>query len=64
MDVLIALLVVSTAQTAALLTDLRQVAGLVAAFVAAIAAARLGWHGTDRVLARRSKADRSKTGKD
>ncbi|GLZ04017.1 hypothetical protein Acsp03_14830 [Actinomadura sp. NBRC 104412] len=58
MDVLVALLVMSTAQTAALLTDLRQVIGLVAALVTAIAAARLGWHGTDRVLARRSRADK------
>jgi hypothetical protein len=57
MDVFQTLLAVSVTQTGALLGDLHQVIGLLAAIVAAIAAARLGWHGTDRVLARRSRTD-------
>jgi hypothetical protein len=57
MDALVALMAVSMAKTVSLLTDLRQVLGLIAAFVVAIAAAQLGWHGTDRVLARRSRTD-------
>jgi hypothetical protein len=57
MDAFMALVVMSLTQTASLLTDLRQVLGLVAAFVVAVAAAQLAWHGTDRVLAWRGRTD-------
>jgi hypothetical protein len=57
MDAFVAMVVVSLTQAATLLTDLRQVIGLVAAFLLAVAAAQLGWQGTDRVLARRGRTD-------
>ncbi|MEU5989087.1 hypothetical protein ABZ806_08920 [Spirillospora sp. NPDC047418] len=57
MDVLLALMLRSIYLVDSLLMDSRQVIGLVAAFVAAMLAAQLGWHGTDRVLAWRSRSE-------
>ncbi|MER7543749.1 hypothetical protein ABTW95_12180 [Spirillospora sp. NPDC127506] len=57
MDVLLALILRSVYQVDALLMDSRQVIGLVAAFLAAVLAAQLGWHGTDRLLARRQRSE-------
>ncbi|MFD0900169.1 hypothetical protein [Actinomadura sediminis] len=57
MDTLTMLMLSAVSQANALLLDARQVIGLVAAALAAMLAARLGWHGTDRVLARRSEDD-------
>ncbi|MFA1549042.1 hypothetical protein [Actinomadura chokoriensis] len=57
MDVLLALMLRSVYLVDALLMDSRQVIGLVAAFLAAVLAARLGWHGTDRALARRQRSE-------
>jgi hypothetical protein len=56
MDVLLALMLRSIYLVDSLLMDSRQVIGLAAAFVAAVLAAQLGWHGTDRVLAWRSRS--------
>ena len=50
MDVLVTLLVASVTQTTTLLAESRQMIGLGAAILAAILAAQLGWHGTDRML--------------
>lgn len=41
----------TVSQTAALLMEGRQVIGLLAAALAAMLAAQLGWHGTDRLIA-------------
>ncbi|WP_433329123.1 hypothetical protein [Spirillospora sp. CA-294931] len=57
MEALIALFLGNVVQTTALVTELRQVVGLVAAALAAMIAARLGWHGTDRVIAWRERTD-------
>ncbi|GAA1810775.1 hypothetical protein [Actinomadura chokoriensis] len=57
MDVLLALMLRSVYLVDSLLMDSRQVIGLLAAFVAAMLAAQLGWHGTDRVLAWRSRSE-------
>ncbi|WP_396446643.1 hypothetical protein [Actinomadura sp.] len=57
MDVLLALILRSVYLVDALLMDSRQVIGLVAAFLAAVLAAQLGWHGTDRLLARRQRSE-------
>lgn len=57
MDVLIALMLRSVYQADALLMESRQLIGLIAAFLAAVLAARLGWHGTDRVIARRQRSE-------
>ena len=57
MDVLLALMLRSIYLVDSLLMDSRQVIGLVAAFVAAMLAAQLGWHGTDRILAWRSRSE-------
>ncbi|MEW2356850.1 hypothetical protein [Spirillospora sp. NPDC029432] len=57
MDVLVTLLVWSATQAASLLTESRQLVGLAAAVLAAILAAQLGWHGTDRLIAWRSRTD-------
>lgn len=50
MDVILAFLVGVVYQADMLLMESRQMIGLLAAFLAAVLAARLGWHGTDRVL--------------
>jgi hypothetical protein len=57
MDVLESLLMMSLTQAGMMLTNIGQVIGLIVAVAAAIGAARLGWYGTDRVLARRSRTD-------
>jgi hypothetical protein len=57
MDVLVTLLAWSVAQAGSLLLESRQLIGLAAAVLAAILAAQLGWHGTDRVIAWRSRTD-------
>ncbi|NVI87027.1 hypothetical protein [Actinomadura sp. BRA 177] len=57
MDVLLALALRSVYLVDSLLMDSRQVIGLVAAFLAAVLAAQLGWHGTDRILARRQRSE-------
>lgn len=57
MDVLLALMLRSIYLVDSLLMDSRQVIGLVAAFLAAVLAAQLGWHGTDRLLARRQRSE-------
>ncbi|MFI0353803.1 hypothetical protein [Actinomadura sp. 9N407] len=57
MDFLLTLLVWSVAQTGSLLLESRQMVGLGAAVLAAILAAQLGWHGTDRIIAWRSRTD-------
>ncbi|MFA1543250.1 hypothetical protein [Actinomadura monticuli] len=57
MDVLLAVMLRSVYLVGSLLMDSRQVIGLVAAFLAAVLAARFGWHGTDRVLARRQRSE-------
>ncbi|QKW39181.1 hypothetical protein HUT06_38410 [Actinomadura sp. NAK00032] len=57
MDVLLAAMLRSVYLVDSLLMDSRQVIGLVAAFLAAVLAAQLGWHGTDRVLAWRQRSE-------
>ncbi|MBW8486933.1 hypothetical protein [Actinomadura parmotrematis] len=57
MDALLTFWAGSIVQTGSLLLDARQMIGLVAAFLAAIMAAQLGWHGTDRVIAWRGRTD-------
>jgi hypothetical protein len=57
MDVLLALMLRSIYLVDSLLMDSRQMIGLAAAFVAAVLAAQLGWPGTDRVLAWRSRSE-------
>ncbi|MEU8340627.1 hypothetical protein SAMN05443665_100274 [Actinomadura meyerae] len=57
MDVLLAVMLRSVYLVDSLLMDSRQVIGLVAAFLAALLAAQLGWHGTDRLLAWRQRSE-------
>ncbi|MWA06324.1 hypothetical protein F8568_039480 [Actinomadura sp. LD22] len=57
MDSLTTFLVAHIGQSDALLMQARQVVGLVAAVLAAMLAGQLGRHGTDRLLARRERAD-------
>jgi hypothetical protein len=57
MDSLTTLLVAHIGQTDSLLMESRQAVGLIAAVLAAMLAGQLGWHGTDRILARRERAD-------
>ncbi|MFC5747104.1 hypothetical protein [Actinomadura rugatobispora] len=57
MDVLVTLLLASVTQTATLLAESRQMIGLAAAILAAMLAAQIGWHGTDRLLAWKSRPD-------
>ncbi|WP_165966219.1 hypothetical protein [Actinomadura sp. 7K534] len=57
MDVLLSLMLASVYQAATLLMESRQVIGLLAAFLAAVLAAHIGWHGTDRAIARRSRSE-------
>ncbi|HEY8481005.1 MAG TPA: hypothetical protein VIL71_14360 [Spirillospora sp.] len=40
-----------------LVMESRQMVGLLAAFLAAVLAAQLGWHGTDRVLTWRRRSE-------
>ncbi|HLV72108.1 MAG TPA: hypothetical protein VKY91_04920 [Vulgatibacteraceae bacterium] len=57
MDVVLAFLVGVVYQADMLLMESRQMIGLLAAFLAAVLAARLGWHGTDRVLTWRGRSE-------
>ncbi|WUI00492.1 hypothetical protein OHR68_01310 [Spirillospora sp. NBC_00431] len=57
MDLLMSLMLVVVYRADALLMESRQVIGLAAAFLAAMLAAQLGWHGTDRVLAWRQRSE-------
>ncbi|MEU8800479.1 hypothetical protein [Spirillospora sp. NPDC048819] len=51
MDVLLSLMLGVVYRADTLLMESRQMIGLVAAFLAAVLAAQLGWHGTDRLIA-------------
>ncbi|WP_170180542.1 hypothetical protein [Actinomadura pelletieri] len=51
------MIVVSVYRTDALLMESRQMIGLAAAVLAAMLAAQLGWHGTDRLLAWRGRSE-------
>ncbi|MFG2002567.1 hypothetical protein ACGFNU_25760 [Spirillospora sp. NPDC048911] len=57
MDFLATLILGNVVQTASLLMESRELIGLVAAFLAAMLAAQLGWHGTDRLIAWRGRTD-------
>ncbi|WP_433464592.1 hypothetical protein ACQPZP_38520 [Spirillospora sp. CA-142024] len=57
MDVLMSFMLGVVYQADSLLMESRQVIGLVAAFLAAMLAAQLGWHGTDRVIAWRQRSE-------
>ncbi|MFS2293806.1 MAG: hypothetical protein FWJ90_14075 [Actinomadura sp.] len=57
MDVVLAFLVGVVYQADMLLMESRQMIGLLAAFLAAVLAAQLGWHGTDRVLTWRGRSE-------
>lgn len=57
MDSLVAQLLGVTTQWASLMMESRHVVGLVAAVLAAVLAAQLGWHGTDRIIAWRERPD-------
>ncbi|MEO3828434.1 hypothetical protein [Actinomadura sp. B10D3] len=57
MDVVVSLMLGVVYQADSLLMESRQVIGLVAAFLAALLAAQLGWHGTDRLIAWRQGSE-------
>ncbi|GLZ12186.1 hypothetical protein Acsp04_24210 [Actinomadura sp. NBRC 104425] len=57
MDSVVSLLLGMVVQTTSLLLEARQLIGLVAAALAAILAAQLGWHGTDRLISWRGRPD-------
>ncbi|NKZ05807.1 hypothetical protein [Actinomadura latina] len=57
MDVLLAVMLRSVYLADSLLMDSRQVIGLIAAFLAAVLAAQLGWHGTDRIITSRQRSE-------
>ncbi|WP_165967005.1 hypothetical protein [Actinomadura sp. 7K507] len=57
MDVALAFVVGVVYRADALLLESRQMIGLLAAFLAAVLAAQLGWHGTDRVIAWRRRSE-------
>ncbi|WP_131743107.1 hypothetical protein [Actinomadura roseirufa] len=57
MDAVLTLLVGSIAQADSLLMESRQLIGLIAAALAAMLAAHLGWHGTDRLITWRQRPD-------
>ena len=57
MDLVMSLMLGSVSQADALLMESRQVIGLVAAVLAAMLAAQLGWHGTDRLISRRGRSE-------
>ncbi|MGH3241284.1 MAG: hypothetical protein ACRDNL_12965 [Spirillospora sp.] len=57
MDLLMSLMLVVVYRADGLLMESRQVIGLAAAVAAAMLAAHLGWHGTDRILARREGSE-------
>jgi hypothetical protein len=57
MDVVMSLMLGVVYRADSLLMESRQVIGLVAAFLAAMLAAQLGWHGTDRLIAWRQGSE-------
>lgn len=57
MDVLMSLMLGVVYRADSLLMESRQVIGLVAAVLAAMLAAQLGWHGTDRLIAWRQGSE-------
>ncbi|MEU5885087.1 hypothetical protein [Spirillospora sp. NPDC047279] len=57
METLATFVMGNVVQTVSLVMDGRQVIGLVAAALAAMLAAQLGWHGTDRLIAWRGRPD-------
>ena len=57
MDFLMSLMLGVVYQADSLLMESRQVIGIVAAFLAAVLAAQLGWHGTDRVIGWRQRSE-------
>ncbi|WP_168220887.1 hypothetical protein [Actinomadura sp. WMMA1423] len=57
MDSLMALMLGVVYQADSLLMESRQVIGLVAALLAAVLAARAGWHGTDRLMGWRQRPE-------
>ncbi|MFI0370193.1 hypothetical protein ACH35V_20175 [Actinomadura sp. 1N219] len=57
MDLLMSLMLVVVYRADMLLMESRQVIGLLAAVLAAMLAAQLGWHGTDRILAWRERSE-------
>lgn len=57
MDVLTDLLFWITTQATSMVFEGRQLIGLAAAFLLALLAAHVGWHGTDRVIAWRGRTD-------
>ncbi|MGI5206719.1 hypothetical protein ACQEU6_34735 [Spirillospora sp. CA-108201] len=57
MNLLLSLMLGVVYQADLLLMESRQVIGLVAAFLAAMLAARFGWHGTDRLIGRRERSE-------
>ncbi|MEV5569267.1 hypothetical protein AB0L06_04400 [Spirillospora sp. NPDC052269] len=57
MEYLVSLVLGSVLQAPVLISESRQVVALIAAAGAAMLAARLGWLGTDRLLARRGRPD-------
>lgn len=57
MDWLTTVIMGNMVQTTGLLLESRHLVGLVAAVLAAMLAAQLGWHGTDRIIAWRGRPD-------
>ncbi|GAA4374625.1 MULTISPECIES: hypothetical protein [Actinomadura] len=57
MNLLMSLMLGVVYQADLLLMESRQVIGLVAAFLAAVLAAQLGWHGTDRLIGWRQRSE-------
>ncbi|MFC4910637.1 hypothetical protein [Actinomadura gamaensis] len=57
MEHLVGWLLGSVLQAPALLMESRQFVGVLAAAAAAMLAAQLGWHGTDRIIAWRGRPD-------
>ncbi|GAA4236991.1 hypothetical protein GCM10022254_47920 [Actinomadura meridiana] len=57
MNEFLSLMLVAVYRTDALLMESRQLIGLVAAVLAAMLAAQVGWHGTDRILTWRGRSE-------
>ncbi|GAA4324129.1 hypothetical protein ACFQY7_33490 [Actinomadura luteofluorescens] len=57
MNLLMSLMLGVVYQADLLLMESRQVIGLIAAFLAAMLAAQLGWHGTDRLIGWRQRSE-------
>ncbi|MEV3921538.1 hypothetical protein [Actinomadura coerulea] len=57
MNLLMSLMLGVVYQADLLLMESRQVIGLIAAFLAAVLAAQLGWHGTDRLIGWRQRSE-------